>query len=270
MTRWSDAAPMLLALGILAWPFPAAVCRPGRARLPARVPAAWLPPRRRTTLVTATGAAGASLLLDLSNWVAVVFVIAAGASAWQVAGRRSAGAPADPAAAAVLCDLLAACLDSGLPVAQGIDAVLIARGEIERGGRPGYARRVITPAGAGGHGLAVAARSTGQGGALAEVAALLALGAPPESAWRPLQAHPDLAPLAAAARRSALGGVAMADAVRDVAVELRASARALAQRTAARAGVAMTAPLALCFLPAFVLLGLAPVVIGLIGTLHIL
>lgn len=268
MTPWSAAAPMLLALGILAWPAPAAVHRPAERRR-VRTTAAWLTPRRRTALVASAGAAGASLLLDMPSWVAVGAVVGAGAVAWQVAGRRAAAVPSDPAAAAVLCDLLAACLDSGLPMAQGIDAVLTVR-RVEWGVGPEPLVGVRTPARPGGADVVGGHGSSGAAARLADVAALLALGASPESAWRPVEGHPDLAPLAAAARRSALGGVRMAEAVRDVAVELRAGARARAERSAARAGVAMTAPLALCFLPAFILLGLAPVVIGLIGTLHIL
>jgi pilus assembly protein TadC len=40
-------------------------------------------------------------------------------------------------------------------------------------------------------------------------------------------------------------------------------------RAAGRAGVLMTAPLGICFLPAFLCLGLAPVVVGLLGQLEI-
>ncbi len=39
----------------------------------------------------------------------------------------------------------------------------------------------------------------------------------------------------------------------------------IAEARAQRAGVLITAPLGLCFLPAFLVLGVAPVVIGLAG-----
>ena len=101
------------------------------------------------------------------------------------------------------------------------------------------------------------------------VAAMLALGAPPSTAWQPADLDDDLAPIAAAARRSAAGGGGLAQAVREHAAQLRADAAAASVRAAGRAGVLMTAPLGICFLPAFLCLGLAPVVVGLLGQLEI-
>ena len=49
----------------------------------------------------------------------------------------------------------------------------------------------------------------------------------------------------------------------------REEARQESARAAGRAGVLMTAPLGVCFLPAFLCLGLAPVVLGLLGHLTI-
>ena len=59
------------------------------------------------------------------------------------------------------------------------------------------------------------------------------------------------------------------DAVREHGRQLREDARQDAARSAGRAGVAMTAPLGVCFLPAFLCLGLAPVVLGLLAQLSI-
>ncbi|MCU1692975.1 MAG: hypothetical protein JWM64_2066, partial [Frankiales bacterium] len=56
-------------------------------------------------------------------------------------------------------------------------------------------------------------------------------------------------------------------AVARLAAEARASATARAEQRARRAGVLAVAPLGLCFLPAFVLLGVVPVVVGLAGPL---
>jgi pilus assembly protein TadC len=61
----------------------------------------------------------------------------------------------------------------------------------------------------------------------------------------------------------------LADAAREAAAALRTSCRVAATARAARAGVAMTAPLAVCFLPAFLSLGLAPTVIGMVATIHL-
>ena len=104
---------------------------------------------------------------------------------------------------------------------------------------------------------------------LRSVAALFELGASPAVAWEPADGHPDLRELAGAARRSAVAGTPVAEAARQQAALLRAARAAEVERSAGRAGVAITAPLGLCFLPAFLCLGLAPVVVGLLGTLGI-
>jgi pilus assembly protein TadC len=94
------------------------------------------------------------------------------------------------------------------------------------------------------------------------VAALLDLGADPVEAWTALAADPVLAPVAAAACRSATSGARLAGAFAQLAVELRAQQRAAALARAHRAGVVAMAPLGLCFLPAFVCLGIVPTVAG--------
>ncbi len=231
-----------------------------------------LDPRVRRMLVTGLGVLSAALLLSVPAWTALALTVLAVLAVRFVPARRR---PMDPAALrdlACALDLLATCLEAGLPVARSITAVLRARDEAARDVRPGHPAGA--PARPGTAGTAPPGRAGASGAvaalaALSEVAALLALGADPESAWRPAAGHPDLADLAVAARRSALGGVRLADAVRETAAGLRCRCRETAGRSAARAGVAMTAPLALCFLPAFVCLGLAPVIIGLISTLHI-
>lgn len=55
----------------------------------------------------------------------------------------------------------------------------------------------------------------------------------------------------------------MADAIDELAAGLRALAIDRAEIRAQRAGVLITGPLGLCFLPAFFCLGVVPVVIGL-------
>ena len=67
------------------------------------------------------------------------------------------------------------------------------------------------------------------------------------------------------ARRSARSGASLADAVAELAEAERASAEDAAAAAAERAGVLISGPLGLCFLPAFVCLGIVPVVIGLAG-----
>ena len=99
------------------------------------------------------------------------------------------------------------------------------------------------------------------------MARLLHLGADPADAWSTVADDPALAPVAAVGRRSAHSGVRLADGVEALADDLRAQARRLGLARAHRAGVLAAAPLGLCFLPAFVCLGIAPALIGLAGRL---
>ncbi|TQM81628.1 type II secretion system protein F (GspF) [Saccharothrix saharensis] len=142
--------------------------------------------------------------------------------------------PPDPFAAAATWDLLAAALRAGLPVAGAVRAVL-------PGVPPGPAER------------------------LREVVDLLALGADPVRAWAGALAHPETAPLARAARRTARSGAALAGAASDLAAEARARVSDQAEARAQRASVLVAGPLALCFLPAFLCLGVVPVVLGIVA-----
>ncbi|WPF66321.1 MULTISPECIES: type II secretion system F family protein [unclassified Corynebacterium] len=94
------------------------------------------------------------------------------------------------------------------------------------------------------------------------VAALLAIGVPPERAWAEAQVVPGLRDVAHLACHSHHSGVSFARAAAEVADDIRRAAEDRATATAERAGVLIAMPLTLCFLPAFFLLGLAPVVIG--------
>lgn len=96
-------------------------------------------------------------------------------------------------------------------------------------------------------------------------AGLLRLGAPAGEAWADLADHPQLAVLAQVGRRGTGSGIRLADGWEDAAREMRSDLRAAALARATRAGVLAMAPLGLCFLPAFVCLGIVPDVIGLVG-----
>lgn len=63
-------------------------------------------------------------------------------------------------------------------------------------------------------------------------------------------------------------GAALADGVTALAEESRHDAAHSASAAAERAGVLIAGPLGLCFLPAFICLGIVPVVAGLAG--HVL
>lgn len=146
----------------------------------------------------------------------------------------------------LLLDLLASCLAGGAALPAATEAV---------------ARAVPGPAGR----------------RLAAVCAASAVGSPPAEAWAALSGPrsgggevDDEDPLAAAARalgRAAEGGAPVASAVSTLAADARAQARSRGEQAARRVGVLAVAPLGLCFLPAFVLLGIVPVVAGLAGPL---
>jgi len=95
---------------------------------------------------------------------------------------------------------------------------------------------------------------------------LLALGAEPDTAWQvPDGMDEQCTALARLARRSAASGAALAAGVAELAEQSRQDATHRATAAAERAGVLIAGPLGLCFLPAFVCLGIAPVVAGLAG-----
>ncbi len=100
---------------------------------------------------------------------------------------------------------------------------------------------------------------------LTRAAGLLALGAHPDTAWRLADGDDECAALARLARRSACSGSALAQGIADLAEQQRRDANHAATAAAERAGVLIAGPLGLCFLPAFVCVGIIPVVAGLAG-----
>ncbi len=140
----------------------------------------------------------------------------------------------DPLAVATTFDLLAACLRSGLPIS--------------------------TAAAAAAH-----SAPASFGVALRKAADLLELGADAETAWDSVAQDPETEALARMARRSARAGSSMASAMAELAATQRTRAEDASAAAAERAGVLISGPLGLCFLPAFICLGIIPVVIGLAG-----
>jgi Flp pilus assembly protein TadB len=165
----------------------------------------------------------------------------AGAVAGALAGflvrgaqRRPAVVAPDPALPLVL-DLTAAALRAGRPLPDALE--------------------LAAPAAAGG---------TADG--LRRVAALSRLGADAAHAWSIVPRDGPLAPVVPVAVRSAASGSKLAGAFERLAAELRAHRAAQAAVRAHRAGVSALAPLAACFLPSFVCLGVIPVVVGVART----
>jgi hypothetical protein len=232
---------LLLAAALLVAPSPS----PGRARLlrlrqsAEPVPGARTPAARRL-LPALSGMAVALLAAILGGVAGAVAGVGLGVGVAVGCRRvlaRDAVPPPDPLRLAGGWDLLAACLRSGLPVPIAVRAV---------------AQHMPSPAAA----------------ELSTIADRLALGADPHAAWE----VPDSSPvhkLARAARRSAHSGASLATVAQSVAAEVRAGALDLVAARGQRAGVLITGPLGLCFLPAFLALGVVPVVIGLASGLAV-
>lgn len=129
-------------------------------------------------------------------------------------------------------DLLAACLASGAPVTHAVEAVAQAMGP-----------PIAQP--------------------LRGVVASLELGADPADAWRSLADEPGLGALGRAVARSAESGAPLATLLPGIADDVRRADRIRAETAARAAGVRAVGPLAACFLPAFLLLGVVPIVVSL-------
>ncbi|MFI0423246.1 type II secretion system F family protein [Spongiactinospora sp. 9N601] len=129
-------------------------------------------------------------------------------------------------------DLMAACLRAGQPMTSAVEA---------------------TAAAIGGP----------LGDRLNWVNGQLRLGAAPDYAWSWLLREDATAQLARTMIRAATTGSPVAEALTRLADDATATARAASSAAARRVGVQAVAPLGLCFLPAFVCLGIVPVIAGL-------
>lgn len=103
-----------------------------------------------------------------------------------------------------------------------------------------------------------------RGAALSAAASRLVLGASWDEAWS--GAERALEPVAGALRPSWEDGVAPAGTLRAVAAGVRRERRARELEAAGRLGVRLVLPLGLCHLPAFVLVGLVPVLVSMTTT----
>jgi pilus assembly protein TadC len=129
----------------------------------------------------------------------------------------------------VACDLLAVCLAAGTPTSAAVAAVATA---------------VPGPLGE----------------CLAEVGALYRLGAAPRQAWA--GAPPGTEALGRVLVRAGESGSTVVPALHRLAADVRTAQRGDVEASVRRAGVWVLAPLGLCFLPAFLCLGVVPLVLG--------
>jgi pilus assembly protein TadC len=100
-------------------------------------------------------------------------------------------------------------------------------------------------------------------------AAALRRGSPPAEAWQSWTSDPWLEPVARSTTRTTQSGASVADELRHVAARLRSRRHARLQQRVQQASIWVVVPLGLFFLPAFVLLAVVPVVIGLFGGFHL-
>ena len=88
------------------------------------------------------------------------------------------------------------------------------------------------------------------------------LGAPDGAAWSLLARHPQLGEAAADLARSVESGTELVAALRHHATAARERRRAALQQRARGVGVRSVLPLMVCFIPAFLLLGVVPTVVS--------
>ncbi len=93
----------------------------------------------------------------------------------------------------------------------------------------------------------------------------LGLGRDPVRVWQELGRRPGLAALGRTMSRAVETGASVSGALGRLAEDLAASARLDAETRARAVGVRATAPLGVCLLPAFVLVGIVPLVVGTAG-----
>lgn len=224
----------------------AALAVPPRARLPGpvdrgdRLPetdTGWL--RRHRVLWTALAAMGAAIFVG--GPVGLAAAVAAAFAVWTVIGR--AESPAVRAERdAVRRDLPA--------------VVTLLAAALRSGAAPGEAVTVVAEALPG----PASAR-------LAGVASRLRLGGDPGLVWAELARDDGLAALGRTMARAHATGAPVVTGVERLAADLARSSRGVAEDRARAVGVKAAVPLGLCLLPAFVLIGIVPLVAGLVTSM---
>lgn len=205
------------------------------ARTPAPVKDASVMNRRAGVLSAVAAGAGAYLLLGgvLGSIAAVACLVVIPRVLERLEPRRSRERREDgERQAPVLADLLAALLASGATVRDALQAAASAMPE---------------------------PTST----ALRPVVSAIDLGADPAAAWRAVGIVPAHAPIVDAICRSHDSGAPVSTVLMRAADDIRRDRRRDIEVAARSAGVRAVAPLAACFLPAFLLLGVVPVVASL-------
>lgn len=98
------------------------------------------------------------------------------------------------------------------------------------------------------------------------VTSRLDLGGDPVRVWKDVGLHPQLGALGRTLARAIESGAPVSEAMYRLGEDLRRNARADIENRARAVGVKAAAPLGLCLLPAFILTGIVPLVVGSVGT----
>jgi len=186
----------------------------------------WLSAAVAVFTVTRVVSGVPGLVVGLLAAVAVVLVLRSASTAAQVTRRERVAADLPLAV-----DLLVSCVGAGRPPGQS---------------------------------LAVVAEAVGGplGEELRSTAGRLELGADPLAVWQDLANDAVFAPLGRSLARSARTGSAVNVALARCADDLRRERHAAADARARQVSVRASAPLGVCFLPAFFLVGVVPTIVG--------
>jgi pilus assembly protein TadC len=224
---------ILLALAVVAAPGPGPAAA---ARLPhARTVRSRRAPHATRPIVAGAIAAALALAVRRDASGAVVATVAGlfmAAATHACSVERASPARRGVASLPLALELISAALRAGAPFPTAAQAV------------------ASTP------GLAV-------GPELAHAATMLRLGSDPAEAWARIASVDQAALLATVSTRSARSGMRLADTISRQADLLRAELQSKAVRRAHRVGAIALLPLGLCYLPAFICLGIVPMVAGL-------
>ena len=218
---------------------------PGRPRLPAvavqgKARPVGRPARRRALLSALAGVGG---WLFVGGAAAPVAGAGAVAAAWWVLGRAEPGEVRRSREEA----------QRDLP-----HLVRLLGAALRSGAAPGDAVRLVCAALPG----AAASRLSG-------IPERLALGVDPGRVWSSLADDEALAPLGRSLARAHETGAPVVAAVERLADELERTARGRVEDRARAVGVKAAIPLGLCLLPSFLLLGIVPLVAGLLAGLTV-
>lgn len=234
MSAASVTAPALVA-GLAVWvlfPHPGARLGQMNRHVFQREPRSG---RRKDALLSALAAG--LLFAAVGRWPGIVLGALAGGAGFLLLGRLPQKDPMLRAVAAELpdaLDFLAVCVAAGLPLQRSVETV-----------------SRVSPA--------------ATASLLETVARQMALGRVGPDAWSSLASHPAWGRAATDIARAERSGTTLVSVLHDHAADARQEAADLATKRARTVGVQSAIPLMVCFLPAFIMIGVIPIIASLLG-----